>query len=148
MVSRFRKSRKDRGNVCMGHGRVGKHRKHGGGRGNAGGQHHHRILFSRYHPGYFGKLGMRYFHKTANDMRHYCPAINLDSLWSLVPTTLRTHHRKTDPVPVIDVTKKGYFKVLGKGQLPKVPVIVRAKFFTHIAETKIKRVGGVCELTC
>jgi large subunit ribosomal protein L27Ae len=31
----------------MGYGRVGKHRKHPGGRGNAGGQHHHRILFDK-----------------------------------------------------------------------------------------------------
>lgn len=27
-----------------------------GGRGNAGGQHHHRILMDKYHPGYFGKV--------------------------------------------------------------------------------------------
>jgi large subunit ribosomal protein L27Ae len=42
--------------VSAGHGRVGKHRTHPGGRGNAGGQHHHRILFDKYHPGYFGKV--------------------------------------------------------------------------------------------
>lgn len=34
----------------------GKHRKHPGGRGNAGGLHHHRINFDKYHPGYFGKV--------------------------------------------------------------------------------------------
>lgn len=34
----------------------GKHRKHPGGRGNAGGMHHHRINFDKYHPGYFGKV--------------------------------------------------------------------------------------------
>eukprot|EP00971_Amphidinium_carterae_P180462 3579352-Amphidinium_carterae.1 len=38
-----------------GNGRIGKHRKHPGGCGNAGGQHHHRINFDKYHPGYFGK---------------------------------------------------------------------------------------------
>ena len=42
--------------MCAGHGRVGKHRTHPGGRGNAGGQHHHRILMDKYHPGYFGKV--------------------------------------------------------------------------------------------
>lgn len=31
----------------MGHGRVGKHRKHPGGRGMAGGLTHHRILFDK-----------------------------------------------------------------------------------------------------
>lgn len=35
---------------------LGKHRKHPGGRGNAGGMHHHRINFDKYHPGYFGKV--------------------------------------------------------------------------------------------
>ena len=26
----------------------------------AGGQHHHRTNIDKYHPGYFGKVGMRY----------------------------------------------------------------------------------------
>ena len=34
---------------------------------------------STSHPGYFGKVGMRYFHKTLN--KFYCPTLNLDSLW-------------------------------------------------------------------
>lgn len=42
--------------MSAGHGRIGKHRKHPGGRGNAGGQHHHRIMWDKYHPGYFGKV--------------------------------------------------------------------------------------------
>lgn len=50
------KNRKKRGHVSAGHGRIGKHRKHPGGRGNAGGQHHHRINMDKYHPGYFGKV--------------------------------------------------------------------------------------------
>jgi hypothetical protein len=33
------------------YGRVGKHRKHPCGRGLAGGQHHHRTNFDKYHPG-------------------------------------------------------------------------------------------------
>jgi large subunit ribosomal protein L27Ae len=42
MPTRFSKTRKHRGHVSAGHGRVGKHRKHPGGRGMAGGFHHHR----------------------------------------------------------------------------------------------------------
>merc|ERR1711861_337 len=55
-----------RGKVSHGQGRIGKHRKGGdrGGRGLAGGQHHHRINFDKYHPGYFGKVGMRHFNRT------------------------------------------------------------------------------------
>ncbi len=50
-------------------------------------------------------------------------------------------------MPVIDVTKAGFFKVLGKGFLPAQPVVVKAKFFSKIAERKIKAVGGACVLT-
>ena len=41
---------------------------------------------------------------------------------------------------------QGYYKVLGKGYLPKQPVIVKAKFFSKSAEQKIKKVGGACVL--
>ena len=39
------------------------------------------------------------------------------------------------------------FQVLGKGVLPKQPVIVKARFFSRRAEEKIKAVGGACILT-
>ena len=38
-------------------------------------------------------------------------------------------------------------QVLGKGVLPKQPVIVKARFFSRRAEEKIKAVGGACILT-
>ncbi|MCQ2820161.1 MAG: 50S ribosomal protein L15, partial [archaeon] len=66
MTTRLRKTRKMRGEVCMGYGRVGKHRKHPSGRGNVGGLQFHRTLFDKYHPGYFGKVGMRVFHLKKN----------------------------------------------------------------------------------
>ena len=117
-----------------------------GGRGNAGGQHHHRINFDKFHPGYFGKVGMRYFHKTNN--KFYCPSINLDKLWTLVPDEVRLQNKdKTDVAPVLDITEQGYFKVLGKGSLPNQPLIVKAKFFSKGAEKKIKSAGGACILT-
>merc|ERR1712244_151201 len=47
MPTHARKTRKMRGQVSHGHGRIGKHRKHPGGRGLAGGQHHHRINFDK-----------------------------------------------------------------------------------------------------
>jgi large subunit ribosomal protein L27Ae len=49
--------------------------------------------------------------------------------------------------PVIDVTKLGYFKVLGKGELPKMPIVVKAKYFSKDAEKKIKAAGGAVLLT-
>jgi large subunit ribosomal protein L27Ae len=37
--------------------------------------------------------------------------------------------------------------VTGKGQLPKQPIVVKARFFSKLAEKKIKDVGGACILT-
>ncbi|KAK6626173.1 60S ribosomal protein L27A [Polyplax serrata] len=146
MATSKKKTRKLRGHVSHGHGRIGKHRKHPGGRGNAGGMHHHRINFDKYHPGYFGKLGMRNYHLNRNTK--WCKAINLDKIWTLVSedTRLRCLAGKDKKAPVIDVVKAGYYKVLGKGKLPKQPVIVRAKFFSKRAEDKIRAVGGACVL--
>ncbi len=130
----------------MGYGRVGKHRKHPGGRGLAGGQHHHRIMMDKYHPGYFGKVGMRVFHYKRNI--HFRPTINLDRIWSLVPKEVREQaEQKQGQSLLIDVTKYGYHKVLGKGVLPKIPLVVKAKFFSREAEQRIKSVGGACVLT-
>ncbi|XP_015686298.1 60S ribosomal protein L27a [Protobothrops mucrosquamatus] len=104
MPSRLRKTRKLRGHVSHGHGRIGKHRKHPGGRGNAGGMHHHRINFDKYCIQFY------------------------------------------DICPLFEFSDQGYYKVLGKGKLPKQPVIVKAKFFSRRAEEKIKEVGGACVL--
>ena len=82
MPSRLHKNRKKRGHVSAGHGRIGKHRSHPGGRGNAGGQHHHRILMDKYHPGYFGKIGMRHYHLKRN--QQFRPTVNVDPLWTLL----------------------------------------------------------------
>merc|ERR1712166_1244866 len=118
MTTSLRKTRKARGQVCMGYGRVGKHRKHPGGRGNAGGQHHQRINFFKYHPGYFGKSGIRIFRQHRN--RDFSPSINIDKLWSLL--SVEAQKKYSDPkcttAPVIIVLKAGFFKVLGRGRAP------------------------------
>merc|ERR1711924_493802 len=94
----------------------------------------------------FGKVGMRYFHKRPNHL--YCPSINLSKLWSLVSEQTRTYYAdKKDKAPVIDVVKSGFHKVLGTGELPNQPVIVKARFFSKRAEQRIKAVGGACILT-
>lgn len=72
----------------------------------------------------------------------------MDKVWSLVSKqTQKVYAEKKDGnAPVIDVIQAGYYKVLGKGMLPKQPVIVKAKFFSRRAEEKIKAVGGACVL--
>ncbi|XP_023295187.1 60S ribosomal protein L27a [Lucilia cuprina] len=141
-----KKTRKLRGHVSHGHGRIGKHRKHPGGRGNAGGMHHHRINFDKYHPGYFGKVGMRNFH--LRRQHKFCPTMNLDKLWSLVGVdkVAELEKEKNPKAPVIDLVKFGYYKLLGRGHFPNLPVIVKAKYFSKKAENKIKKAGGACLL--
>ena len=102
----------------------------------------------KFHPGYFGKVGMRYFHINKN--QYHCPILNVDKLWSLVSEETRKKYagaKAGDKVPIIDVNAAGYFKVLGKGVLPKQPMIVKAKYFSKDAERKIKAVGGACVMT-
>lgn len=89
---------------------------------------------------------MRHYHKTTQ--KYFCPTMNLDKLWTLVPEDVRKANcDKTDVAPVVDVTQAGVFKVLGKGMLPKQPLVVKAKFFSKSAEKKIKAAGGACVLT-
>merc|ERR1711957_970010 len=103
MPTTLKKVRNLRGHVSMGHGRVGKHRKSPGGRGKSGGMHHERIMMNKYHPGFYGKIGIRVFHKQNN--RYFCPTINTDKLWSLVSEATRNSAAKSkDMAPVIDVT--------------------------------------------
>ena len=84
------------------HGCICKHQKHLGGQGNAGGLHHPRINFDNYHPGYFGKVGMRYDHLKRN--QSLCPPVNLDKLWTLVSeqTQVNAAKNKTGAAPIID----------------------------------------------
>ena len=52
--------------------------------------------------------------------------------------TRKNYATKPDgPAPVIDCVQAGYYKVLGKGLLPKQPLIVKARFFSHSAELKM-----------
>jgi len=88
---------------------------------------------------------MRHFHLTRN--KYFKPSINVDKIWSLVSEQTRTNYAtKKDKAPVIDVVQAGYYKVLGKGLIPEQPVIVKAKFFSRVAEVKIKKAGGCCVL--
>ena len=86
---------------------------------------------------------MRYFHKQKN--KFFCPTINVEKLWTLVSEETRTKAPK-GKAPVINCVANGIFKVLGKGELPAQPLIVKAKLFSKDAEKKIKAVGGACVL--
>ncbi len=66
-----------------------------------------------------------------------------NSFVAVVPKQLMEEAQKTkDKLVCIDITKYGYHIVLGKGVLPKVPVVIKAKFFSREAERRVKAVGG------
>jgi large subunit ribosomal protein L27Ae len=70
-------------------------------------------------------------------------------LWTLVPTETREAYlsgAKKDTVPVLDLLPFGYSKVLGKGRIPEIPLVVRARWVSRLAEKKITEAGGVIEL--
>ncbi|XP_069396112.1 large ribosomal subunit protein uL15-like [Delphinus delphis] len=93
---------------------LGKHCKHPGGCSNAGGMHHHRNNFDKYHPGYFGKVGMRHYHLKRN--QSFCPTVNLDKLWTLVSeqTGVNAAKNKIGAAPIIDVVQSVTTKFWGR----------------------------------
>lgn len=79
----------------------------------------------------------------------WAPTINIDKLWSLVPAETRDAYvngSKKDTAPVLDLLPLGYSKVLGKGRIPEIPIVVRARYVSKLAEKKITEAGGVVEL--
>jgi len=115
MASRLKKHRKSRGKVSSGYGRIGKHRKHPGGKGKSGGQHHHKILFDSFEKPYFGKIGMRIFsfRKSLNFsyiLNYYC----LESLALIQNIFLSS--KIILVVSMIDTYKVCIDKLLSKGR--------------------------------
>lgn len=101
-----------------------------------------------FHPDYFGKNGMRHFHK--NKAVEYVPSLNVEKLFHVIGEDkieeLKAQAAK-GLAAEIDITKFGYFKLLGKGVVPQIPVVVKARYVSKIAEAKIKAAGGAVVLT-
>ena len=84
---------------------------------------------------------MRRYHVTASEK--HCPTVNVEKLWTLVTEATKEAAVKASgsgKAPVIDCTRAGVFKVLGKGRLPQIPVIVKAKFFSKSVRSRVARV--------
>ena len=70
-------------------------------------------------------------------------------LWNLVSDDVFEKAKSCgegDDVAVINCVQNGIFKAWGKCQPPKIPVIMKAKYFSKMAETKIVQAGGICVL--
>lgn len=48
---------------------------------------------------------------------------------------------------VLDVNAQGITKVLGKGLIPELPIIIKARYVSKLAEEKIRAAGGAVILT-
>ena len=98
------------------------------------------------HPGYFGKVGQRRFHLQKN--LGFCPTVNVEGLWHLAgEEALKASQSTKGKAVLLDVTQHGFFKVLGKGRLPNIPIVVKARYVSKQAEEKIKAAGGAVILT-
>ena len=62
-------------------------------------------LVARSHPGYFGKVGMRHFHYTAN--KYHCPSLNVERIWHVAgeKTLAAAKAAPKGKAPLIDVTQ-------------------------------------------
>ena len=91
---------------------------------------------------------MRHFHKQKNPS--FVPTVNVCQLWHLLgeeALAKAATEKAAGKAAVIDVSEHGFFKVLGKGELPAFPIVVRARFVSSIAERKIKAAGGAVVLS-
>lgn len=117
---------------------------------------------------------MRKYYVKATDKSQ--DSINIDKLWSLIGEEKMKEAKDQNKAVFIDVVERvrifcsvavdggracsavglhfcallliqqGYDKVLGNGNLPDVPLVVRARFFSKRAENKIRAAGGICQL--
>jgi large subunit ribosomal protein L15 len=139
VVKRERKHRKFRGHRAQGYGSHKKHRGGGsrGGRGKAG-MHKHKWSYTvKYEPDHFGKYG---FKPQGTVIK--IEAINLKQIDKQAEKLLQEKlAAKEGELIRIDVTKLGYGKVLGGGQL-RNKLIIEARSFSEEAKRKIEETGG------
>lgn len=91
---------------------------------------------------------MRHYHDQKNP--GFCPTVNVENLWALVGEETRKQAEGTKAsgkALLLDLTQHGIFKVLGRGRLPDIPLVVKARFVSQLAESKIKAAGGAVVLT-
>jgi large subunit ribosomal protein L15 len=140
MIRKTRKINKMRGSRTIGGGCSKKRRGagHRGGRGKAGGHKHKWTWVVKFDPNRYGKYGFKRPQKTINRFK----TVNLDYLDDNAEKLVeRELAQKEGKKIVIDVTKLGYDKVLGKGKITR-PLIIKAALFSASATRKIEENGG------
>lgn len=146
VIRKKRKSRRLRGRTrTMSWGRIGQHRKSGsrGGFGAVGMHKHKWSWTTKYAPDWYGKHGF----KPPLSIRKSVYAINLDELNELVSKLVAENKaiREGEKI-VIDITKYGFNKILGRGNI-EYPLKVIVKEITSRAREKIESIGGEVVVT-
>ena len=141
MIRKKKKVRKYRGSRVHGFGRVGQHRKSGmrGGKGWAGKDKHLKSGLTEAERATIGTYGFKRPSKLLKKDRF----INAGELEELSETLSEDAEGVTfsDQTVEIDVTKLGYDKVLGGGNVSRM-MNVKAYSFSEKAIAKIEAVGG------
>ncbi|MCD6369587.1 MAG: uL15 family ribosomal protein [Thermoproteales archaeon] len=136
-----KKSRYQRGSRTCGWGRTGQHRRSGsrGGRGRVGYHKHKWTWVVKYAPDWFGKHGFTRHPSLVPRVN----SINVGEICERLNEWLKAGiaEETKDGKIFIDVTKLGYNKVLGEGEVNKA-IIVKAVYFTKKAIEKIRNAGG------
>ena len=134
MATRLRKTRKLRGSRTHGWGQIGQHRAsgHKGGLGKSG---HLKHLFSstiKYSPDHFGHDSTHPPHPIIT--KKWASVRDLDDLFA-------KFGQQDGEKKVIDLSNKGYDKLLGGGKISNA-YTVKIPRFTASAEKKVKEAGG------
>jgi len=134
MATRLRKTRKYRGSRTHGWGQVGQHRAsgHKGGLGRSGMLKHLYSSMLKYDPDHFGHDSTRPPHP--NIIKKWINVRDLDGLFAKFGTT-------QDNKKLLDLTKLGFDKLLGGGQV-KNAYTLKIRQFTESAQEKVKQAGG------
>lgn len=139
MPHKLRKIRKQRGSRTHGWGQVGQHRKTSQkGMRNVGRHKHGWSYILRYEPDYFSKKGFT----SPRSLKRREKTINVGELEQLAQrlqsqNLLTRENEKT----MMDLSKLGYTKLLGSGQLSK-PFLIKIQSYSEIAAKKIEESGG------
>ena len=117
-----------RGSFTCGYGSKKKHRGKGskGGKGYAGSHKHHMTYIAKYEPDHFGKHGF-YSRKEKEN------AINVEEVEKMEGNE-------------INLTEKGYGKLIGKGRITKAKTVTVAKASKQ-AKEKMEKAGGSLNLS-
>ncbi|KXB01115.1 50S ribosomal protein L15 [candidate division MSBL1 archaeon SCGC-AAA261F19] len=140
VVRKTRKTKKKRGSRTVGGGTVKKrrHSGHKGGKGLAGSHKHRWMKLTKKAPKHFGKHGFTRPPKLQKSVS----TINVGELDERIDELLETEAaEQKEGKTIVDVTKIGIDKVLGRGKISRSMKVI-AKNFSKSAKEKLEEAGG------